>query len=254
MNADGPAGRSGSWSPTCWSRVARSRRSSSARTCSRRSHGCATSRTSPSTSSRRSRRPTGWTRDPAFWVDYELRSLPHSIVHGVKVGLRRGRCTRADASRRMFPTADWHERETFDFYGIVFDGHPDLTRILLPDDWRGIRCGRTSRSAAFPRGSTARRCRRSMSEDGLMGETSDDDSARPAGRRGARVVPRPATGEVRQETMIINMGPQHPSTHGVLRLRPRARRRDRDPLQAGRSATCTPASRRTRSTAPGRRA
>jgi len=37
----------------------------------------------------------------------------------------------------IYPTADWHERETFDFFGIVFDGHPALTRILMPDDWPG---------------------------------------------------------------------------------------------------------------------
>ncbi|MDN5761464.1 MAG: NADH-quinone oxidoreductase subunit C [Microlunatus sp.] len=36
-----------------------------------------------------------------------------------------------------YPTADWHERETYDFFGIVFDGHPALTRILMPDDWPG---------------------------------------------------------------------------------------------------------------------
>ena len=36
-----------------------------------------------------------------------------------------------------YPTADWHERETFDFFGIVFDGHPALTRVEMPDDWRG---------------------------------------------------------------------------------------------------------------------
>jgi NADH-quinone oxidoreductase subunit C len=36
-----------------------------------------------------------------------------------------------------YPTADWHERETFDFFGIIFDGHPALTRIQMPDDWPG---------------------------------------------------------------------------------------------------------------------
>ncbi len=37
----------------------------------------------------------------------------------------------------VYPTTDWHERETYDFFGIVFDGHPSLTRIMMPDDWRG---------------------------------------------------------------------------------------------------------------------
>ena len=37
----------------------------------------------------------------------------------------------------VYPTNDWHERETWDFFGIVFDGHPALTRIEMPDDWKG---------------------------------------------------------------------------------------------------------------------
>ncbi len=37
----------------------------------------------------------------------------------------------------VYPTCNWHERETWDFFGIIFDGHPALTRIEMPDDWKG---------------------------------------------------------------------------------------------------------------------
>lgn len=37
----------------------------------------------------------------------------------------------------VYPAADWHERETYDLFGIIYDGHPALTRIMMPDDWPG---------------------------------------------------------------------------------------------------------------------
>jgi NADH-quinone oxidoreductase subunit C len=37
----------------------------------------------------------------------------------------------------VYPTVDWHERETYDMFGVLFEGHPNLTRILMPDDWEG---------------------------------------------------------------------------------------------------------------------
>jgi NADH-quinone oxidoreductase subunit C len=38
----------------------------------------------------------------------------------------------------VYPTADWQERETYDMFGVVFTGHPNLTRVLMPDDWEGF--------------------------------------------------------------------------------------------------------------------
>jgi len=78
-------------------------------------------------------RPEG---DPRFWVVYELSSTELHHRLRVKVGLS-DEDPRVPSVTGLFPTADWHERETYDFFGVVFDGHPDLRRILLPDDWEG---------------------------------------------------------------------------------------------------------------------
>ncbi len=78
-------------------------------------------------------RPDG---DPRFWVVYELSSTELHHRLRVKVGLS-DEDPRLPSVTGLFPTADWHERETYDFFGVVFDGHPDLRRILLPDDWEG---------------------------------------------------------------------------------------------------------------------
>ena len=69
-------------------------------------------------------------------VVYDLWSFDHRHRFAVKVF-----ADRADAHvptvTDLWPAADWHEREAFDLFGIVFDGHPDLRRILLADDWEG---------------------------------------------------------------------------------------------------------------------
>ncbi len=75
-------------------------------------------------------------KEPRFWIVYELRSVEHAHRLRVKVGLRADD-PHVPSVTQLFPTADWHERETWDLFGIVFDGHPDLDRILLPDDWEG---------------------------------------------------------------------------------------------------------------------
>jgi NADH-quinone oxidoreductase subunit C len=74
--------------------------------------------------------------DPRFWVVYELRSMGANHRMRVKVGAPDAD-PHVPSVTDLYPTANWQEREVFDFYGIVFDGHPDLTRILLPDEWEG---------------------------------------------------------------------------------------------------------------------
>jgi NADH-quinone oxidoreductase subunit C len=75
-------------------------------------------------------------REPRFEVVYHLLSIEHACRFVLKVRVPEA-TPRIPTVTGVWPTANWHERETYDFYGIVFDGHPDLTRILLPDDWEG---------------------------------------------------------------------------------------------------------------------
>ena len=69
-------------------------------------------------------------------VIYTLYSIPfHKTLH-LRVLLDRNKPEVPSVSS-VWKTADWHEREAFDFFGIQFIGHPNLTRILLPADWEG---------------------------------------------------------------------------------------------------------------------
>jgi NADH-quinone oxidoreductase subunit C len=75
--------------------------------------------------------------DPRLWVVYELRSVDFGRRLRVKVGLTEGD-PHVPTITSLYPTANWHERETHDFYGIVFEGHPNPRPLMLPEGWEGF--------------------------------------------------------------------------------------------------------------------
>lgn len=75
-------------------------------------------------------------RDPRFEVVYHLRSLTNPHLVTLKVGVDEAH-PHVPSLVPLWPTATYQEREAWDMFGIVFDGHPDLQRILLPEDWDG---------------------------------------------------------------------------------------------------------------------
>jgi NADH-quinone oxidoreductase subunit C len=74
-------------------------------------------------------------RERPFDVVYHLYSTTRRQRLAVKIDLEDGE--EAPTATGVWPAANWHEREVFDLFGIRFAGHPDLTRILMPDDWEG---------------------------------------------------------------------------------------------------------------------
>jgi NADH-quinone oxidoreductase subunit C len=71
-----------------------------------------------------------------FEMIYQLRNLETREQLRVRAFVD-GDPPRVDSVYDIFPPANWDERETYDLFGIVFNNHPDLTRILMPDDWVG---------------------------------------------------------------------------------------------------------------------
>ncbi|HET8923162.1 MAG TPA: NADH-quinone oxidoreductase subunit C [Candidatus Acidoferrum sp.] len=74
--------------------------------------------------------------EPRFELNYHLVSIPLPAKVRLKVRLS-GNDAVVDSLVPVWPGANWLEREIFDLFGIRFTGHPDLRRILLPDDWEG---------------------------------------------------------------------------------------------------------------------
>ena len=74
--------------------------------------------------------------EPRFELNYHLLSLEYRKRIRLKVRIP-GDDPQVQSVTSIWPAANWHEREAFDLMGIRFEGHPDLTRILMPDDWEG---------------------------------------------------------------------------------------------------------------------
>jgi NADH-quinone oxidoreductase subunit C len=74
--------------------------------------------------------------DRRLHVVYQLTSMTYRRQVRLEVAVTT-QSPHVPSVTSVYPTADWQERETYDMFGVVFDGHPSLTRILMPDDWEG---------------------------------------------------------------------------------------------------------------------
>ena len=74
--------------------------------------------------------------EPRFELNYQLLSIEKALKLRLRVKLP-GADPAVQTVTSVWPTANWHERESFDLFGIRFQGHPDLRRILMPEEWEG---------------------------------------------------------------------------------------------------------------------
>jgi len=138
-----------------------------------------------------------------FTLVYHLLSFERNEDVRIKVALK-GEHPSLPSSVSIWPSANWYERETWDMFGITFEGHPHLTRILMPPTWSGhpLRKDHPARATemeAFQlpeeKEEKEERALRFRPEEWGMKRSGEDT-----------------------DFMFLNLGPQHPGTHGLLRL------------------------------------
>lgn len=138
-----------------------------------------------------------------YTVVYQLLSMERNDDIRIKVALSEPDLN-LPTCISVWPNANWYEREAWDMFGVVFDGHPNLYRILLPPTWEGHALrkdhpARATEMAPFEMGpervAKEQEALRFRPEEWGMEKASDDS-----------------------EYMFLNLGPNHPSVHGVFRV------------------------------------
>ena len=143
-----------------------------------------------------------WT-DAFGCVYYLTNTSTHELLH-VKVATTDRENPRLHSVVDVWPVANFQEREVYDFYGIVFIGHPDMRRMFLRNDWVGYPLRKDYDPASNPLR--------------LDDETNEDYTCRWVEDENGKV--KKVDGKVfEDDEYVVNVGPQHPSTHGVMRYR-----------------------------------
>jgi len=136
-------------------------------------------------------------------VYYLTNTSTHELLH-VKVATTDRQNPRLHSVVDLWPVANFQEREVYDFFGIVFIGHPDMRRMFLRTDWVGYPLRKDYDPASNPLR--------------LEDETNEDYTCRWVEDENGKV--KKIDGKVfEDDEYVINVGPQHPSTHGVMRYR-----------------------------------
>jgi NADH-quinone oxidoreductase subunit C/D len=141
--------------------------------------------------------------DSAFTVIYHLLSFGRNRDIRLKVALSEASLSLPSISD-IWPSANWYEREIWDMFGIVFEGHPNLRRIIMPPTWAGHPLRKEHPARATE-----------MEPFSLSDERQDIE------QEALRFVPE-EWGMQRQsehsDFLFLNMGPNHPSVHGAFRI------------------------------------
>jgi NADH-quinone oxidoreductase subunit C/D len=138
-----------------------------------------------------------------YTVVYHLLSYERNEDARIKVALT-GEQPSLPSVVDIWPNANWYEREVWDMFGIVFDGHPHLVRILMPPTWIGHPLRKDHPARATEMGPFQLPDEKQDAEQAALQFRPEDWGMK---RQGEDV-----------DFMFLNLGPQHPGTHGVLRV------------------------------------